>query len=325
MNYSLLSDQELHERALQSATEEKSATLKLLEHLAEIDSRMMYAKRGYSSLWEYVHLALGYSESQSSERVSAMRLMRKVPEVKTAIEQGSMTLTSTLKLATFVKREKPAPDATVAILKECEGKSTRQVEKILISKAVRPETLPFSPHSEKITLLEEDRYRIQFTADEELVQLLERMKQLHSRSPDTGTEIKEVLKTALREYVQKRETKIPKQSKSQNRKKIASLQAPEKDRSLRAPEVASGEKSRFIPAGLKARIRVRSNDQCEFVDPVSGRRCSQRRFLEFDHKIPFAKGGPHTFENLRHYCRVHNQVHAIGTYGKRKMESFLRR
>ena len=316
-NYSLLSDQELHEKTLQSAAQEKSATLKLLEHLVEVDARMLHARRGYSSLWEYVHLALGYSESQSSERVSAMRLMKKIPEVKSAIEQGTMTLTSTLKLATFVKREKADTETTIELLKECAGKSTREVEKILISRAEKPEYLPFSPHAERVELLSDSRSKIQFTADEEFLQLMDRAKQLASGSLEAGTEMKDVLKIALKEFIQKHEpeSSLEKQQRKQKQKTADSL---------RAPEVVRENRSRYIPAGLKAQIRNRSKDQCEFVDRVSGRRCSQRRFLEFDHQVPFAKSGLHTLENLRHYCGTHNQLHAVQTYGKKKMEKFLR-
>ncbi len=315
-NFSLLSDQELHEKTLQSAAQEKSATLKLLEHLAEVDARMLHARRGYSSLWEYVHLALGYSESQSSERVSAMRLMRKIPEVKSAIEQGTMTLTSTLKLATFAKRERVNTETTVELLRECEGKSTREVEKILINKAIKPESLPFSPHAEKIEALSASLSKVQFTADEELLQLIERAKQLASGSLETGAEIKSVLKLALKEFVQRHEPKTRPDKLNREQK--------QKPASLRAPEVTRETRSRYIPTGLKTQVRIRSKDQCEFVDQGTGRRCEQRQYLEFDHKMPFAKGGGHSFENLRHYCRTHNTFHAIQTYGRMKMERFSR-
>ncbi len=314
-NYSLLSDHELHEKTLQSAAQEKSATLRLLEHLAEVDSRMLHARRGFSSLWEYVHLALGYSESQASERVSAMRLMRKIPEVKSAVEQGSMTLTSTLKLATFVKREKVNMEATIELLKECEGKSTRQVEKILIAKAERPEMLPFSLHAERVDRVSDCLSKVQFTADEEFLSLMERAKQITSRSLVSGAEMKEVLKIALKEFVQKHEPKAHTDKKNQEQKQKTPV-------SLRAAEVVRENPSRYIPSGLKTQVRIRSKDQCEFVDGLTGRRCGQKRFLEFDHKIPFAKGGRHSLENLRHYCRTHNAFHAVQTYGRKKMEQF---
>ena len=61
----LISDEELHVQTLTASANEKQATLVLLEHLAEVDHRRLFALRGYSSLWEYVHKALGFSEAQT--------------------------------------------------------------------------------------------------------------------------------------------------------------------------------------------------------------------------------------------------------------------
>jgi hypothetical protein len=106
---SSLSNEALHAETLSAARDEKRATLVLLEFLAEVDARHLYSERGYSSLFEYVHRELGYSESQASERVSAMRLMRKFPHVKVKIEQHALTLTSAARFASFVRNETPAP------------------------------------------------------------------------------------------------------------------------------------------------------------------------------------------------------------------------
>jgi Holliday junction resolvasome RuvABC DNA-binding subunit len=47
----------------------------------------------------------------------------------------------------------------------------------------------------------------------------------------------------------------------------------------------------------------------------AGRRCRERRFLEFDHVRPFARAGETTAENLRLRCRAHNQFAAERVYG----------
>lgn len=105
MNHlSVLSNNELHRQTVKAAASEKAATLVLLEHLAEIDVRRLYALYGYPSLWEYVKTELGYSESQSFERINAMRLIRKAPEVKTELENGNLSLTATAKIGAHVRK-----------------------------------------------------------------------------------------------------------------------------------------------------------------------------------------------------------------------------
>ena len=133
-----LSNDLLLSETQQAASNEKAATLILLEHLAEIDRRRLYAVRGYSSLWEYVHKALQYSEAQAYDRVSAMRLMVRVPEVKAELRSGKLTLTTTAKLGAHARRGKLRPEETVTLLREISGKPSREVERVLVSQSTEP-------------------------------------------------------------------------------------------------------------------------------------------------------------------------------------------
>jgi len=55
---------------------------------------------------------------------------------------------------------------------------------------------------------------------------------------------------------------------------------------------------------------VRDGYQCAYVDPDNGRRCCETRFLEFQHVEAFSRGGVHSVENLKLFCRGHNQFAA---------------
>src|SRR6185436_15177654 len=61
-------------------------------------------------------------------------------------------------------------------------------------------------------------------------------------------------------------------------------------------------------------VSDRDRYQCTFVS-ASGRRCSEKRFLEYDHIHPVARGGEATVANTRLSCRAHNQFEAERTYG----------
>src|ERR1700731_1271538 len=95
----------LHQRALEAAQVEKAATLHLLEILHWIEKRKFFLERGYSSLFDYVHRGLKYSESQASERIRAMRLAFSVPEVHESLATGKLTLTSAARMASHVRKE----------------------------------------------------------------------------------------------------------------------------------------------------------------------------------------------------------------------------
>jgi hypothetical protein len=64
-----------------------------------------------------------------------------------------------------------------------------------------------------------------------------------------------------------------------------------------------------------------------YVSP-SGHRCTARRFLEFDHIDPVARGGRATADHLRLRCRAHNQLEAERIFGvgfmRRQREASIR-
>jgi 5-methylcytosine-specific restriction endonuclease McrA len=57
------------------------------------------------------------------------------------------------------------------------------------------------------------------------------------------------------------------------------------------------------------------------VCQTTGRRCSETSYLEFDHVVPYGRGGSSKeASNLRLLCKAHNQYAAEGVYGKHFME-----
>ena len=71
---------------------------------------------------------------------------------------------------------------------------------------------------------------------------------------------------------------------------------------------------RRIPAHVKREVWERDGGRCTFVGS-HGHRCGERRFLEFDHIRPVARGGEATVEDLRLCCRAHNQYAAERVFG----------
>ncbi len=78
--------------------------------------------------------------------------------------------------------------------------------------------------------------------------------------------------------------------------------------------------SRHIPAQVKRAVWQRDGGQCTFVSD-SGHRCSARKFLEFDHVDPVARGGRASVSGIRLRCRAHNQLEAERAFGAEFMEN----
>lgn len=76
----------------------------------------------------------------------------------------------------------------------------------------------------------------------------------------------------------------------------------------RPRETSAGRTGRHVPVSVKRAVWQRDQGQCAFVGTVG--RCSERGFLEYHHRVPYADGGPTNPENLELRCRAHNGYEA---------------
>ena len=317
-NFLDLTDQELLNQTDLAAKTEKRATLALLQYLCEVDLRKSYAIKAYSSLFEYLVKELGFSESQSSERVNAVRLMRSTPEVKSYLESGKLNLSTASKIQRFVQAEKKlsktlAPELKTTLIQECLNQSKREVEKILFSHASEPVKIAMK---ERITQVDQNKVELKIILDEKTEEKLNRAKELIR----TET-IAELLDQALTALIYQEEKKLGKIEKTvlsektvmpKNTISKSTLPAtlakksngPNSSKSLNSS-------SRYIPVQFKKIIFSRSNGQCEYTDPISKRRCKSKSHLEIDHIKPLALNGKTELHNLRHLCRNHNLKSSI--------------
>lgn len=236
MFYLSLSNKELHQKTIAAAATEKNATVALLEFLQEVERRRLYAERGYPSLWMYVHRELHYSEAQTSERVGAMRLMARLPQVRERLEADQLSLTTAAKLASFAKKEKLAAEKTLELLHRIENKPKREVEKILFAEQAIPTARPDSIRQASV-----DVTRISFDADEEFMELFTRLKDLQA---DQTLPMQVVLKKAIKEYVGKRIVKPKAAMADENSQRTASSPAEVKPVQPKKP-------SRYVPTAVK--------------------------------------------------------------------------
>lgn len=82
----------------------------------------------------------------------------------------------------------------------------------------------------------------------------------------------------------------------------------------RSASISASEFSRYVPAAVRRAVWERDGGQCTFVDD-EGNRCTERRYLEIDHRVARARGGPKGIRNCRLLCKAHNQQWAKQTFG----------
>jgi len=123
---SSLNDSHLIENFSISVKKEREILSEVVAHLSQILKRQLYAKEGYSSLFNYLREKFHYSESAAYRRIQAAKITLLYPEVLALLEEGKVNL-STLSL---IESELTKENAK-SIIDQIIGKSKREVEYLL--------------------------------------------------------------------------------------------------------------------------------------------------------------------------------------------------
>ncbi len=184
------------------------------------------------------------------------------------------------------------PEAVLASIADAVARTIVNAAASVVPEAASPGVPPA-----KITPRSAGRYAWQLTADQEMQALFEEAQQLIGH---TGPrDLQAVLKRGLQALVA-----------TLRKKRYAATSQPR--------ETPVHANARHVPRAVVRAVSERDGGQCAFKSP-DGRRCTERMNLEFDHVIPFARGGQTTVANVRQLCPVHNQHEAERVFGVEHM------
>jgi len=335
-----LSDQDLLARIAALAGKEREASVELVAHLAELDTRSsLYAAGGYGSLFNYCTEVLRLSEDAACNRIYAARACRRFPAILNALASGALSLTAVRMLSPHLTLENHG-----AILARASGRSRREIEALVAELAPRPDVpsslrklpgvAPAAPPPLSATALppesappvsvfaplpatrrpivettSPERYRVQFTIGKESHDKLRRVQALLRRQIPDG-DPGAIFDRAIALLLERVE-----------RERLGAATKPRAPRAIRPGTdrpVSSGRlTSRHTASHVKRSAWQHDGGQCAFVSK-DGRRCTERAFLEFHHIEPYALGGPPSAENISLRCRRHNQYEAELIFGPRR-------
>lgn len=294
-----LTDDALLARLEILVAQERENIADIVDHLREVDSRAVVVDRGYSTLWDYCTLKLGYSEAAAALRIRAARAAATAPRVIEDLRAGKVTLDTVMRLYPHLTETNAA-----SLLDRTAGATKKEVLTFVAQLApgpaperdvVRPLPPPESVRTQPEIIPPPERVRISFTADDELAVMLERLKRAR-RHKFPGGRLEDLIKEAVEAWLEKVDPPIR----------------------AKAPRPRKQPSGRWIPEWVKAAVRKRDGDRCAYVAP-DGRRCECRDFMEFDQIVPWSLGGRSDDPaNIRQLCRPHNQRLAYKKFGPRK-------
>jgi 5-methylcytosine-specific restriction endonuclease McrA len=307
---------------------ERLTTAELLAHIAEVDSRRLYAPLGYPSMHAYCVEELRLSEDAAAKRIQAARAARRFPALFSALADGRLHLAGVCLLAPHLTEENAdelVQAATHRRKSEIEAWLAQRFDVPEIPPLVRAIPAHAPGHVRNTISVEagelalgrvgapgvaphpEERYLVQATISRSTHEKLRYAQALLSHAVPTG-DVAHVLDRALDVLIAQLE-----------RRKFG---AAARER-VRPPRLARREdpcwenaatRARCIPAHVRRAVWEQDQGRCTFVS-ASGKRCGARSFLQFDHIEPVARGGRASVEGLRLRCRAHNQLEAERVFG----------
>jgi hypothetical protein len=330
-----LSDNELVARLKGLVARDHDLTAQIVAHLAELDTRDVFLREGYGSLFVYCRDALGLSEWEAYNRIEVARAARRFPVILDMLAEGSVNLTAVRLLAPHL-----TPSNHREALESARGKRKPEVEEIVATLSPRPDVpasvrrlptsrpasvplaapepasaspaatpvsvptpasaltvhpLPVGPVA--VTPLSPDRYKLQLTIGGETLEKLRLAKDMLGHAIPSGDEAA-ILDRALTALL----VELAK-------KKFADTGKPRPPRGTKAG-------ARDPSAQVKRAVWLRDLGRCAFLG--TSHRCNERRFIEFHHIDPHALGGEATVDQIQLRCRRHNDYEGRLYFGKRR-------
>jgi len=323
-----ISDDDLLRRLTKLVQQSRRVEADLIAHIGEVDHRRLYAREACSSMFVYSIEVLHLSEPEAYLRIAVARAARKHPVLLAMLGDGRLHLSGIAILAPHLTEENRDK-----VLARAAHKSKRQIEELAAELAPKPDVpsairklptrapapalqlrpdgvknempsrpAPPPPAPAIVQPLAPARYQVKFTASRELRDKLERLQGL------MNVDLAVVIEAAVTEKLERIEAK--RYGETKNPRKTVE-------------DTDTSPRSRYIPAAVKRIVRRRDSGQCRFVDK-NGRRCTERRGLEFHHHDPFGRGGDHDPDQISLMCHAHNAYLAEREYGKEVMDQFRR-
>jgi len=304
MNLKSITDTVLIEKTQNLVCEERELLTNVLHHLREIDRRRLFSSLGYKSLFDFTVKHLGYPEDQAYRRISAMKLLKEIPEIEDKINAGEISLTHIGLAQTLFRQEKKirqkemSHKQKLSVLEQIAKKPVREAERITLSLSSAPETMK----PDRVKTISENKIEMKFTASIELQEKVEKLRGMLAHSnPDLslGELFEKLCDLGLHEWNQAK-TAAPRKRCMTN---------------FKSANLINSQNPIKSQAQIRRDIFHKANHQCES--------CGSSYALEIDHIQPQALGGSSSADNLRLLCRSCNQRAAIKAFGLVKMDRYL--
>ena len=317
--------EDLHQRAMSTAKEYRRCETALIGIFQELEKYRTYEQYQMPSLFIYATKMLGLSEATTCMLTSVMRASIKVPELKTAIEEGKITLSNARRIAPVLGTANKSE-----WLEKAAALPLRKLE-LELAKAFpdRPAATRMIAKSEKLSRLEIDLPHATLAKLKRAQEILAQKKQKHI---DAAQTLDAVLDEFLERHdpvekakrAQKRQVATKTNiADSKTRSKELAVSRPVKNLNTALTQKMSPEHLLLarkmgckipripVPARERHALALNENLHCSF-SYSDGTHCKSTLWLHRHHVTSVANGGSNSATNLRTLCSAHHRIEHKG-------------
>lgn len=300
-----LSNKALDEKLNQLVSGEREILTEIIIHIREVACRKMYLDFGYSSLFDYLTLRMGYANGSAQRRIDAARLSLDVPAVIDHIESGDLNLSQISVMAQAMRQVpgdiKVDKETKEQLISELCEKTVAQSE-VLISKALNTPIKDIT----KTKYQKDESIRLEITFTKEQWEKLTRARDLLSHMLSDGSWDKAI------EYmsdlvIQKKDKTTIKRTKPVKSESLVPCGSGDQflNQALEPVKTNKRNPRTHIPVPIQRQVLNRDRC-CQYQSKLTNQKCGSTWKLEIDHIKPLWAGGSSELENLRALCAAHN-------------------
>jgi len=291
----------LDDQAAQIIQRYRSEEKKLISVLQQIEAQFVFRELGYTSMYQYCLERHKISESRAYELIYVSRKCTEVPQLKAAIETGTVSISAAKRIGSVVTQE----NAELWISQAATLKQ-KDLERVVAT------ANPKEAVKERVKPVAENRSMLVVGISPDLEKKLERVKELVAQSTAKPCNLEQALEqmAALflerKDPVQRAERVTQKKSAAVIKPKSTCLSKVASPPKKPAPAVARQTRSP-IPAAIRHQVMLRDRGECQGKIP-QGTRCGCRQWTDIHHIRPVSLGGSNDPDNLLTLCSGHHRL-----------------
>lgn len=259
---------------------ERTLLADIVALLKEIDRRKVFLELGHPSLFDYLVKGIGYSEGAAQRRIDAARLMTDIPDLHERIMRGGIKLNQAAMIQKAAREVQRLHKRVVLVeekrdlLHVLEGRTHTDSQKIVSSFFKLP-----ALYQTRQNFQADGSVRIEVTLSRGVYDKMMQARESLSHVVPSG-DIGQIIEFLVERAVDQSAPRKPKRAGTAN-----------------------------VAVTRQMKQKVLKRDRvCQFVDPVSKKRCGGRWALQVDHIHPRFLGGTNDVGNLQLLCAKHNRL-----------------